>query len=255
MWKGVAALAGVPCAGVTLWLLLPGPITPHAWTPAMTVGPAGAFAVNEELRRVERLPLVRADRLPAALGTAPEAAALCEDGGLYTGLEGGSVVRLDLPAGTPHEVVKTGGRPLGLACHHDMLYIADSERGLLRWSRDKGLERIATCPGDQPYFTDGVAVEKTGLVWFSCPSERWTFRDVRLDTLEGQPTGRLMTWDPTTGATTEKLSGLRRVEREHRSIIGICPRRAVIRCFRHAANRSGERLESRAMGDGNVPRR
>jgi len=218
MRRGLAVLLGAPFVGLAVWLLLPGRIDPYVWRPRPSLGAAGAFAITEELLRAEHLPLVRTNRLPAALGTAPEGAAVCKgsglknakNGSLYTGLEQGTIVRLALPDGPAEEVTNTGGRPLGLACDKDYLYIADAKRGLLRWSPKVGLEPLATCPSyRQPGFTDAVALDpRTGLVWFTCPSERWSLDDVYLDTLEAQPTGRLLTWDPRTRRTEEKLSEL-----------------------------------------------
>jgi hypothetical protein len=51
---------------------------------------------------------------------------------------------------------------------------------------------------------------------------------------------------------SEHLSGFCRIEGEQNRIIGIRPRLAFIRCFRHAANRSGARVESSRGVNGDV---
>src|SRR5712672_2349615 len=112
---GLAVLLGAPFVGLAVWLLMPSRISPYLWKPAPSLGAAGVFAINEELLRAEHLPLVRTDRLPAALGTAPEGAAVCKgsglkngkNGSLYTGLEQGAIVRFALPDGPAEEITNT----------------------------------------------------------------------------------------------------------------------------------------------------
>jgi sugar lactone lactonase YvrE len=128
----------------------------------------------------------------------------------------------------PHDVepyVRTGGRPLGLAFDATgKLYIADGIKGLLRVESNLApgasapgaiaevsapfhtIVPVATCnrdddkPDRQPGYADSVAIGPDGSVWFTCPSQRWSLAEIRMDIFENQPTGRLLRYQPCTAA-------------------------------------------------------
>ena len=153
-----------------------------------------------------------AELLPALDAHGPEDLAQGPDGFLYTGVEGGAILRIDPATGAALAWADTGGRPLGLAFHGPLLYVADAERGLLRIDTSEGEPRVEELArevrGEPLTYADGVHVASDGVVYFTAPSTRWSLRQVRYDGMETQPTGRLLRFDPQTGRATVEYDGL-----------------------------------------------
>lgn len=100
--RGLSTLVGVV---LLYFLLAPIPIEPAPWTPTPNAGFAGPFAPNSLLTAADTL------LMPAP---GPEDLTIGPDGGIYTGLANGTVVRIDRTTGRVDAIANTGGRPLGL---------------------------------------------------------------------------------------------------------------------------------------------
>ena len=151
--------------GVLYLVAWPIPLEPRAFEPAPDPGLTGAFAPNTILGRAERLPLPEG-------ADGPEDIAVLADG-IYTADVHGGLFRLD---GTAFErVADLGGRPLGLDEGPDgALYIADSFRGVMRWTPEDGLEPLVTeIDGEPVIYANQLDVARDGTVYFSTSTSRF----------------------------------------------------------------------------------
>jgi hypothetical protein len=151
--------------GLAYLLLWPVPLNPEKYEPLPDPGLVGKFAPNQRLALAERLHLpVDAD--------GPEDIAVL-GGEIYTADANGGLFRL---SGSKFEkVAELEGRPLGLDEGPDgALYIADSFRGLMRWSPENGLESLVSeIDGSPVIYANQVAVATDGTVYFSNSSDRF----------------------------------------------------------------------------------
>ena len=182
-------------------LLLPrwAPVQAVSWHPPSNPGLTGAFTPNKALAELTLMPV----------GTAPEHVACDNNGALYTGLDGGAVLRR-ASAGEWIQVGTTEGRPLGLRSDDQGgLWIADSIKGLLHMAGDGAVTVLADKIGNEPLrFVDDLDVEQNGRIWFSDASQRFGYRQVALDFFEGSRTGRLLRYDPATQQVDVMMEGL-----------------------------------------------
>lgn len=208
---------------VSYLLLWPVRIEPVAVTVLPNPGFTQAFAPNERLRQV---------RFPTdGLGQGPEDVAV-KDGYAYTGLADGRIVRVRIDGQTPsgpapvgpvipggpmppavgtmEQVANTGGRPLGL--QHDPfgnVVVADARQGLLAINPQGRIFNVARSFNGIPLrFVDDLDIAKDGTIYFSNASQRYGIEEYSLDFYEGQTTGGLYSFSPTSGRIEEKASGL-----------------------------------------------
>lgn len=183
---------GVLAAYLVAW---PVPIQPVAWEPVPPPEPIGAFAPNERLAGIMRLPLGPGRYGPEDLHVV--------GGELYGGTQDGALLKWTLLTGgepmsaEPEVVVQTGGRPLGLALDaQERLIIADAFKGLLRLEPDGSLTTLCdrTNDGGQLVFTDDVDLAPDGSLWFTDASVRHDQHHWRDDILESAANGRLVRW-------------------------------------------------------------
>lgn len=196
----IAVAAAVAAAGyLTAW---PVPIDPEAWTPTADPGFTGPYAPNEALAGIARI-----DTGPHR---APEDIAFDADGNLWAGTLDGALLRRPPGATDWQVVVNTGGRPLGLKWHPaGEMIVADAERGLLAVKPDGSVRVLATEAGGRRLgFTDDLDIGADGTIYFSDASRKFGFKDVMNDFLEHGPNGRLLAFDPRTGATRVLEDGL-----------------------------------------------
>lgn len=133
------------------------------------------------------------------------------DGVIYTGVDDGSILRIDPVSGDVRAVADTGGRPLGLEpCGDGCLLVCDCRRGLLRVDPRDGSVAVLvdTVDGEPLTFASNVVVDDDGTVWFSASSRRWNLDHYIGDLLEHTCTGRLFRRDPD-GRVTTVLDGLK----------------------------------------------
>lgn len=196
------AFGGIALLLVVYLILWPIPIDPVAWTPSPIPETVGINARNNDLGESDVLPMV---------GKGPEDIAVGPDGYLYTGLDDGRIIRFH--PGRPGEFrtfVNTGGRPLGLKFAIDgNLIVADGVRGLLSVDQDRLVHTLSDNVNDSPLlFVNHLDIATDGTIWFSDSSQRFK-GDALLDMMEGSATGRLLSYDRTTGMTKVHLEGLR----------------------------------------------
>lgn len=185
------------------------PIDPVRWQPS-AVRPLPEPDLD---RRLTIVPLP---------GLAPEDVVVDGRGGVYTGVVGGDVIRVDSESGS-HEVVgNTGGRPLGLAVARDgRLLICDSHRGLLAMDVAGGeFETLVDAfDADGPSsagsvgrgrpltFCSNVVEASDGSVFFTESTDRFGYEHYKGAALEGRGSGSLFRLD-VDGTVTRLASGL-----------------------------------------------
>jgi sugar lactone lactonase YvrE len=173
------------------------PIEPVRWRP-----PASRPLPTPDLDR--RLRIVF---LP---GPSPEDVVVDADGGVWTGLADGKIVRIDSETGSNREVADTGGRPLGLAVARDgRLLVCDSHRGLLRMDTATGeFETLVTEVEGRPLkFCSNVVESSDGTLYFTESTDRFHYEFYKGAALEARGSGALFRRDPD-GTVTTLLAGL-----------------------------------------------
>ncbi|XP_030485904.2 protein STRICTOSIDINE SYNTHASE-LIKE 7 [Cannabis sativa] len=135
-------------------------------------------------------------------------------GVIYTGCEDGWVSRVRVNESVVVEKwVNTGGRPLGIVLDHfnNQLLVADAEKGLLSISKEEGVVKVLTeeAEGVKFMLTDGLDVShEDGMIYFTDASHKYKFNDFIWDILEGNPNGRLLSYNPLTNQTKVLLHDL-----------------------------------------------
>lgn len=200
---GVAVLAAA--AYLTLW---PVPVEPVAWESTPSAGYIGPYEPNDRLAGLERHDIIGR--------RGPEDATIGADGALYVTTVEGDVLRRD-PGGEVSVYATTGGRPLGIETGPDgAIYVADAYRGLTRL--DDGAATVLadrTDDGAPILYANSFDFAPDGAIWLSDAStkfgaKRWggTLEASYLEILEHGATGRLIRYDPATGAATTELEGI-----------------------------------------------
>jgi sugar lactone lactonase YvrE len=153
-------------------------------------------------------PLAPTLTVVAVPGHAPEDVVADADGNVWTGVEGGRIIRID--GESTQVVADTGGRPLGLAFGHDgRLLICDSHRGLLRLDPATGaLETLVAKVAGRPLmFCSNVVESSDGTIYFTESTDRCRYEHYKGAVIEGRATGSLFRRDPD-GTVTVLSSGL-----------------------------------------------
>lgn len=200
--KIIFALLAVMGLVVLYLLFWPVPIEPIAWTPQEIPPPTGDYEPNERLADTERL------GIGDAFG--PEDIAIDGQGRIYTGVDGGRIIRL-YPYTSKTEIFSdTGGRPLGLEFDPSSnLIVADAKKGLLSIDPDGSVSVLATEADGVPImFADDLDIAKDGIIYFSDASTKFSYDSAMLDWFESRPNGRLLSYDPKSGETAVLLEGL-----------------------------------------------
>ena len=186
---------GLGLLGLTYLLFWPVPMEPEVYEPPQAPGFVGAFATNNALDKADKITLP-----DGSIG--PEDLAVMPDGTVYTTDLSGNLYRID--GATPEKVDQLGGRPLGLRVGPDgALYIADSFRGIMRWTGPGTLETIADqIDGEPIIYTNQLDVGRDGTVYFSNSSDRFD-----PETLGGtKPTSVMTIWEQSnTGYVARRL--------------------------------------------------
>ena len=183
----------------------PTPVDPVAWEAPAAPGYAGDFAPNTRLATLERRSLGEA--------RGPEDVTVGPDGALYVTTADGILVERN---GAFVPFARTGGRPLGLVADADGLYVADAEIGLLRVDRQGAVTRLVTHADGVPLgFTDEVDLAVDGRVYFTDASVKFPaavyggpLAASVLDMIEHGGHGRLLRYEPATGAVEVLLADL-----------------------------------------------
>ncbi len=195
---------GLLIVGLAYLVFWPVPVQPVAWTPPEALGFTGDFAENNALDQLELISLPDGEK-------GPEDIAIMPGGSVYTTSLSGALYRIDDEV--PVKVDDLGGRPLGLTVGPDgVLYIADSFRGIMRWTGPGTLQPVVSEINGAPViYANQLDVAKDGTIYFSNSSDRFD-----PETMGGtKPTSVLTIWEQSdTGyvarhapdGTTEKLA-------------------------------------------------
>ncbi|XP_017267188.2 adipocyte plasma membrane-associated protein [Kryptolebias marmoratus] len=223
MWRGrCAALLALLAVAVGVYLL-PSPIDPK---PHLLKGPPpaleGPLAVNTRLQRGRRLFTGKLH--------GPESFAADEQGNVYTGSVDGKLWRIG-PDDSLTFITHTGqnrpecgsstdyepvcGRPHGVRLdRRGQLIVADSYFGLYSVDPQMGEKTLLVASSEGangvPFaFLNGLEISsRTGVVYFTDSSSRWGRRHVRLEVMELNSLGRLLSYEPQTGNVTVLLDSL-----------------------------------------------
>jgi sugar lactone lactonase YvrE len=175
-------------------------LAPKRWTPPPAPPNQGRTAATRTLTITRRIPTG---------GRGPEDVIFDDDGQVLTGLDDGSVVRIDLSTGRRTVIGKTGGRPLGLEPSHDAVLICDHDKGLLRMGADGSVEVLVdTVAGAPLIFASNVVEAPDGTVWFTVSTRRWNSEHYLGEFLGHSCTGLLVQRDPD-GTVTVVRDGLK----------------------------------------------
>jgi len=203
--KRLAVIVTIALVGLAAYLFFwPVPIAPIAWTPSPIPGQTGVFAQSAGFHSPQKL--------IAEAGLGPEDVTRGADGLFYTGLQDGRILRFRAGSDSQPELfVNTGGRPLGMQFDaHGNLIVADAFKGLLSISPDRAITILTdSVAGKRMLFPDDLDIAQDGVIWFTDASQRFDQRHYILDFWEGQPTGRLLSYDPKTKQTKVHVESLR----------------------------------------------
>jgi len=205
MMKRLAIIVTIALVGLAAYLFFwPVPIAPIAWTPSRNPGQTGVFAQSAGFRSPQKL--------IAEAGLGPEDVTRGADGLFSAGLQDGRILRFRAESdGQPELFVNTGGRPLGMQFDaHGNLIVADAFKGLLSISPDRAITILTdSVAGKRMLFPDDLDIAQDGVIWFTDASQRFDQHHWILDFWEGQPTGRLLSYDPKTKQTKVHVESLR----------------------------------------------
>jgi len=148
---------GLPLAGLGAYLgFAPVPIDPVVWESPKNAGFVGAFAPNTDLANLERISVGKS--------VGPEDAAVL-NGLIYATSQTGDITRINPKSKTVEIVANTGGVPLGIEAHNEVLYIADAHKGLLSLTEDGTLKTLSNEVDGTPInYADDLDISKQ--VWF-----------------------------------------------------------------------------------------
>jgi ribose transport system permease protein len=172
--------------------------------PAIDVGSSSPYARNDRLRGAEIIGLGQVD--------GPEDVILDGDGNLYCGVRQGDIIRFFAPDYTRSEVYcHVGGRPLGMAFDRDGslvvciggmgLYRVDKLRNPEKLTAETNRTRLSVIDDSRMRLADDLDIASDGKVYFSEATIRYGFEEWVVDALEGRGNGRIIRYDPASGAT------------------------------------------------------
>lgn len=209
MPRSLLAAALLLAVLIVYLLSWPVPVEPTAWNAPADRGLVDPFEANDRLQRARLISL--GDH------AGPEDIAEGPDGRLYTGTQGGDILRFD-PTGARLEVFASpGGRPLGLDFDAaGNLLVANAELGLQRISPDGSVENLlGGFNGEALSYVNDVAAHTDGSIYFSDSSSKFSARDPRgtfaaasLDIMEHGGHGRVFRYVPASKQTTVVLDNL-----------------------------------------------
>lgn len=191
---------------IILYLLFwPVPISPVGWTPPPAPALTGPYEQNSRLAPVERLGIV-----PPAKGFGPEDVALDVENRVYTGLDDGRILRLEVTDGRWTNFSDTHGRPLGMVFDAGgNLIVADAIKGLLSIGRD-GAVSVLTTSADGVGFgcTNDLDIAADGTIYFTDATFKFPLTNYKADLMEHRGNGRFLAYDPKTKITRTLLRDL-----------------------------------------------
>jgi ribose transport system permease protein len=172
--------------------------------PRFVTDASSPYAMNDRLRDVEIIGLGQVD--------GPEDVILDADDNVYCSVRQGEIVRFLAPDYLRREVyAHVGGRPLGMAFDKDGgLVTCIAGMGLYRVDRGRNVQKLTAETNRSPFsiiddsrmrLADDLDIAPDGKVYFSEATIRYGFEEWVVDALEGRGNGRIIRYDPATGAT------------------------------------------------------
>ena len=198
--------AGTLVAYLCWW---PVPIKAVLWQAPQAPGYSGPHRANHKLVDIGKI------SLQGEVG--PEHVVIGPDDKLYVSVASGRILRMSQDGGKQEVFAATGGRALGLAFDGGgNLIVADAMKGLLSIGADGTLLVLVKAgPGEAVSFPNAVVVDKSGKIFFTDSSERFTPAQwgttqaaALLDVLEQSATGRVLEYDPSTKSIRVIARGL-----------------------------------------------
>jgi ribose transport system permease protein len=169
------------------------------------------YALNDRLRGVEVIGKGEIE--------SPEDVILDRDDNLYCGTRHGDIVRFFGPDHKRSEVyAHIGGQPLGLAfdragnllvCDGGMgLYMVTPEREVRVVTDETNRSRWSLTDDSRLRLADDLDIAPDGRIYFSEATTRYEMHEWAIDGHESRPNGRIIRYDPRTGATKTVISRL-----------------------------------------------
>lgn len=209
--KAALAFGGLLIVTAAYLCWWPVPVEPVSWQAPEAPGYVGPHARNSRLAEFTLVDL-NGD-------TGPEHILFGDDGRLYTGVDGGTILRMEPDGGAQEVFANTGGRALGMDFDAaGNLIVADALKGLLSVDPAGNVSVLNTeVAGTAIGFADAVVVADSGRIYVSdatqrFPPSRWndagmTEQAAALDILENSCTGRILEYDPQSRATRVVADG------------------------------------------------
>jgi ribose transport system permease protein len=180
--------------------------------PSTAPGSGSPYALNDKLRHVEVIGLNQIE--------GPEDVILDRDDNLYCGSRHGDIVKFFGPNHKRSEIfAHIGGHPLGMAFARDgSLQVCVGGMGLYAVSTTGEVRKVTDETNRSPRsiiddarvrFADDLDVAPDGRIFFSEASIRYESQDWAVDGVECRPNGRVICYDPRTGATRTVLRNIR----------------------------------------------
>lgn len=193
-------ILGILIIAVSYFLFWPVPIDPSGWIPPEAPPASGVYATNERLAAVELL---------AEGNPGPEAVAIGDDGYLYTGVDDGRILQIDVE-GDSIQIFAQAVEPLGMKFDADgNLIVADATLGLLSIDADGVIETLVSSPDNDDFFyLNDLDIASDGTIYFSQASTKFGKDDYVLETMEHRPLGSLWAYEPDSGTVRRLLDGL-----------------------------------------------
>jgi ribose transport system permease protein len=163
-----------------------------------------SYAMNDRLGGAEIIGLGQID--------GPEDVILDRNDNIYASARQGDIVRFLAPDYARHEVfAHVGGRPLGMAFDKDDrllvciagmgLYCVDKLRNIQKLTAETNRTPLSVIDDSRMRLADDLDIAPDGKVYFSEATIRYGFEEWVVDSLEGRGNGRIIRYDPATGAT------------------------------------------------------
>jgi sugar lactone lactonase YvrE len=184
---------------VALYGWLNSKIEPVVVTPDANTGFVGKYAINNRFSK--------ANYVAQGISHGPEAIVVDSQGLLHTGSEDGRLFKINAISGEYIPYANTGGRPLGMKFDKKAnMLIADAVKGLISLS-PSGV--ITTLVGPEELtFADDLDIAQDGTIWLSDASRIYGYGDTILTFIEGIPSGRLLSYTPSTGELRTHINDL-----------------------------------------------
>ena len=196
--RRILYLLGLLVLLIVLYLLFwPVPFDPAGWTPPEPPAAEGVYAENDLLTAAE---IIAEDYV------GPEAIARDSEGLLYTGLEDGRIIRMDMD-GENVEVFAEAVEPLGMKFDAEgNLIVADAIQGILSINPDGEVTILIAAGEDEDFFyLNDLDIAADGKIYFSHASSKFHKAEYVLEAMEHRPHGSFWVYDPETGETTRLI--------------------------------------------------